>query len=155
MKGSEGTGTNSLLNPPGMGFGSPGFPRAKAAVASMAETSATTPTATSVRRPSPPHRTLFRRATPLGANDSTPPRSRVQASGILCEHTFVTSRDHPYSELRRALKNGNVWVAEAVARELQHVWLEDALKLTRLLCGEGAVGQVRAGDAEVAPALPG
>jgi hypothetical protein len=49
-----------------------------------------------------------------------------------CEHTFVTSRGHPYAEFQRALKNGNVWVAEAVARELQHVWLEDALRLTYL-----------------------
>jgi len=68
---------------------------------------------------------------------------------------FVTSRGHPYAELQRALKNGNVWVAEPVARDLRHVWLEDALKLTRLYAGEGAVGEVRAGRAEVAAPLPG
>jgi hypothetical protein len=44
----------------------------------------------------------------------------------------VTSEGHPHAEFQRALKNGNVWVAEAVARELQPVWLEDALKLTCL-----------------------
>jgi predicted metal-dependent HD superfamily phosphohydrolase len=44
----------------------------------------------------------------------------------------VTSRGHQYAEFRRALERGNVWVAEAVARELQHVWLEDALTLTHL-----------------------
>jgi hypothetical protein len=44
----------------------------------------------------------------------------------------VTSPGHPYAELR-ALKNGNVWVAEAVARELPRpLSLEDALKLTYL-----------------------
>jgi beta-lactamase class D len=44
----------------------------------------------------------------------------------------VTSGGHPYAELQRALKNGNVWVAEAVARELPKVSLEDALKLVHL-----------------------
>jgi predicted metal-dependent HD superfamily phosphohydrolase len=45
----------------------------------------------------------------------------------------VTSRGHPYAEFQRALKNGNVWVAEAVARELPRpLSLEDALKLTHL-----------------------
>jgi hypothetical protein len=44
----------------------------------------------------------------------------------------VTSREHPYAEFQRALKNGNVWVAEAVARELPKVSLEDALKLVHL-----------------------
>jgi hypothetical protein len=31
-----------------------------------------------------------------------------------------------------ALKNGNLWVAEAVARDMPHVPLEDALKLVYL-----------------------
>jgi hypothetical protein len=44
----------------------------------------------------------------------------------------VTSRGHPYAEFQRALKNGNVWVAEAVARELPKVSLEDALRLVHL-----------------------
>jgi hypothetical protein len=42
------------------------------------------------------------------------------------------SRGHPYAEFQRALKDGNVWVAEAVARELPRVSLEDALKLVHL-----------------------
>jgi hypothetical protein len=44
----------------------------------------------------------------------------------------VTSGGHPYAEFQRALKNGNVWVAEAVARELPKVSLEDALRLVHL-----------------------
>jgi len=45
----------------------------------------------------------------------------------------VTSRGHPYAELQRALKNGNVWVAETVARELHRpLSLEDGLNLTHL-----------------------
>jgi hypothetical protein len=44
----------------------------------------------------------------------------------------VTSRGHPYAEFQRALERGNVWVAEAVARELPKVSVEDALKLTHL-----------------------
>jgi len=51
---------------------------------------------------------------------------------LACEHTFVTSRGHPHAEFQRALKNGSVWVAEAVARELHQVSLEDALKLVHL-----------------------
>ena len=34
--------------------------------------------------------------------------------------------------LQRSLKNGNLWVAEAVARDLPHVALEDALRLVYL-----------------------
>jgi hypothetical protein len=49
------------------------------------------------------------------------------------EHTFVTSGGHPYAEFQRALKNGNLWVAEAVARELPRpLSLEDALRLVHL-----------------------
>ena len=49
------------------------------------------------------------------------------------EHTFVTSSGHPYAELQRALKNGNLWVAEAVARDLPRpLSLEDALRLVHL-----------------------
>jgi hypothetical protein len=39
----------------------------------------------------------------------------------------VISDGHRHAEFQRALKNGNVWVAEAVARELPRVSLEDAL----------------------------
>jgi len=49
-----------------------------------------------------------------------------------CEHTFVTSRGHPYAEFKRALDRGNLWIAEAVAREMPQVSLEDALKLVHL-----------------------
>ena len=39
---------------------------------------------------------------------------------------------HRYAEFQRALKNGNLWVAEAVARELPRVPLEGALRLVNL-----------------------
>jgi hypothetical protein len=45
---------------------------------------------------------------------------------------FVTSRGHCYAEFQRALRNGNLWVAESAARELPKVSLEDALKLVHL-----------------------
>jgi hypothetical protein len=48
------------------------------------------------------------------------------------EHTFVTSRGHPYAEFKRALDRGNLWIAEAVAREMPQVSLQDALKLVHL-----------------------
>jgi len=55
------------------------------------------------------------------------------ASVLLNEHTFVTSRGHPYAEFQRELERGNLWVAEAVARELPRpLTLEHALKLTYL-----------------------
>jgi len=44
----------------------------------------------------------------------------------------LTSEGHPYAVLQRALSNGNLWVAEAVARELPKVSLEDALRLVHL-----------------------
>ena len=44
----------------------------------------------------------------------------------------MTSSGHRYGEFQRALKNGNLWVAEAVARELPKVSLEDALRLVHL-----------------------
>jgi len=36
----------------------------------------------------------------------------------------VTSEGHPYAVLQRSLKNGNLWVAEAVARDMPIVPLE-------------------------------
>jgi hypothetical protein len=45
---------------------------------------------------------------------------------------FVTSGGHRYAEFQQALQNGNLWVAEAVARELPQVSLEDALRLVHL-----------------------
>jgi len=50
----------------------------------------------------------------------------------VCEHLFVTSRGHAYAEFKRALDRGNLWIAEAVAREMPQVSLEDALKLAHL-----------------------
>jgi hypothetical protein len=45
----------------------------------------------------------------------------------------VTSEGHPYAVLQRCLKNGNLWVAEAVARDLPRpLPLADALKLVYL-----------------------
>src|SRR5215471_15237519 len=51
---------------------------------------------------------------------------------MVWEHMFVTSRGFPHGESQRALGRGNVWVAEAVARELHHVSLEDAFRLVHL-----------------------
>jgi hypothetical protein len=44
----------------------------------------------------------------------------------------VTSRGHPDAEFKRALDRGSLWVAEAVARDLPQVSLEDALRLVHL-----------------------
>ena len=45
----------------------------------------------------------------------------------------MTSSGHRYAELQRALKNGNLWVAEAVARDFPRpLSLEDALRLVHL-----------------------
>ena len=51
---------------------------------------------------------------------------------MLCEHLFVRPAGHPYAVFQRALKNGNLWVAEAVARDMPYVPVEDALKLVHL-----------------------
>ena len=56
----------------------------------------------------------------------------------------MTSGGHRYAEFQRALKNGNVWVAEAVARELPRVSLEDALKLVHLYAAKGSPKYERA-----------
>jgi hypothetical protein len=44
----------------------------------------------------------------------------------------VTSRGHPHAEFKRALERGNLWVAEAAARDLPQIALEDALRLVHL-----------------------
>jgi hypothetical protein len=44
----------------------------------------------------------------------------------------VTLRGHPYAEFKRALERGNLWVAEAAARDLPQVSLGDALRLVYL-----------------------
>jgi hypothetical protein len=47
----------------------------------------------------------------------------------------LNSRGHPRAEFKRALDCGNLWVAEAVARDRAQVSLEDALRLVHL-CGD-------------------
>ena len=45
----------------------------------------------------------------------------------------MTSRGHLYAEFQRALDLGNVWVADATAREMPRpLSLEDALRLVHL-----------------------
>jgi hypothetical protein len=44
----------------------------------------------------------------------------------------VTSQGHPYARFRRALATGNACLAEAAARDVQHVALRDALELCLL-----------------------
>jgi hypothetical protein len=46
---------------------------------------------------------------------------------------FVTSQGHPYSRFRRALLTKNVRLIDAAARDLQHVGLEDALRILVVL----------------------
>jgi hypothetical protein len=44
----------------------------------------------------------------------------------------MTSQGHPYARFRHALATGNARIAEAAARDLQHVGLADALELVLL-----------------------
>jgi hypothetical protein len=44
----------------------------------------------------------------------------------------MTSQGHPYARFRRALSTGNARIAEAAAREVEHVALRDALELCLL-----------------------
>jgi hypothetical protein len=47
----------------------------------------------------------------------------------------ISPGHHPHAELQRALRVGNLWVAEAVARDLPRplsLSLEDALRLVHL-----------------------
>ena len=46
-----------------------------------------------------------------------------------CEHAFVTSQGHAHARFRRALLTKNVNLIDAAARELQHVGLDDALRV--------------------------
>jgi hypothetical protein len=45
----------------------------------------------------------------------------------------VTSQGHPYSRFRRALLTKNVTLINAAVRELQHVRLDDALRILVVL----------------------
>ena len=44
----------------------------------------------------------------------------------------VTSQGHPYARFRRALATGNARIAEAAARDVDHIALGDALELCLL-----------------------
>jgi hypothetical protein len=54
-----------------------------------------------------------------------------------CEHTFVTSQGHAYSRFHRALLTKNVTLIDSAARELQHVGLDDALRILVVLAERG------------------
>jgi hypothetical protein len=63
----------------------------------------------------------------------------------------VTSQGHPYARFRHALATGNARIAEAAARDLQHVGLADALELC-LLYRDDSERYERAGGAVDRPA---
>jgi hypothetical protein len=44
----------------------------------------------------------------------------------------MTSQGHPYARFRRALATGNSGIAEAAARDVEHIGLRDALELCLL-----------------------
>jgi hypothetical protein len=44
----------------------------------------------------------------------------------------VTAQGSPRTVFRRAIERGNLLMAEMAAREMGHIWLADALKLTVL-----------------------
>jgi hypothetical protein len=46
---------------------------------------------------------------------------------------FVTAEGHPYAIFRRAIRSGNLLRAEAAARELGRLRLDDALELLLLI----------------------
>jgi hypothetical protein len=76
---------------------------------------------------------LPQRPTPLDDEIVGRKCGRVQGS---CEDyrnvRWWASRGHPHAEFKRALDRGNLWVAEAVTRDLPQVSLEDALRLAHL-----------------------
>jgi len=49
----------------------------------------------------------------------------------------TTSQGHPRTVFRRALKHGNLIVAEATAREVGRITLAEALELTALIAEKG------------------
>jgi hypothetical protein len=42
----------------------------------------------------------------------------------------MTSQGSPHSRFQRALRTGNLWIAESAARDMQTVSLENSLRLT-------------------------
>jgi hypothetical protein len=53
------------------------------------------------------------------------------------EHTFVTSQGHASSRFRRALLSKNVTLIDAAAREMEHIGLDDALRILVVLAERG------------------
>jgi hypothetical protein len=53
-------------------------------------------------------------------------------TAVACEHTFDDVAGTPLRRFRHALATGNARIAEAAARDLQHVGLADALELVLL-----------------------
>lgn len=66
-------------------------------------------------------------AKPLGC------RAAVAYRPMPCEHAFVTSQGHPYSQFRRALLTKNATLVVSAAHELSEVSLTDALKILTVL----------------------
>lgn len=61
---------------------------------------------------------------PAGASATSP-----CGQAISCEHVFVTSRGHAHARFRWALLTKSLKLIEAASRELQHVGLDDALRV--------------------------
>ena len=62
----------------------------------------------------------------------------------LCEHVFVTSQGHAHARFRRALLTKNVMLISAAAADLQHVELDDALRVLLVLAEKGDARYERA-----------
>lgn len=45
----------------------------------------------------------------------------------------MTAQGHPRAVFRRAIQRGNLLIAEATAREIGALWLDEALELTALI----------------------
>jgi hypothetical protein len=63
---------------------------------------------------------------PANAERKTP--QRLNCSSI----RSMMSQGHPYARFRHALATGNVRIAEAAARDVEHIALRDALELCLL-----------------------
>ena len=57
---------------------------------------------------------------------------------------FVTSQGHAHARFRRALLTKNVMLISAAAADLQHVELDDALRVLLVLAEKGAARYERA-----------
>jgi hypothetical protein len=79
-----------------------------------------------------PHRPGLRATWPREEEIRHVQRSLLGLVAGPCEHLFVTYEGSPHSRFRRAIERGNLYEAEASARELGHVSLKDALSLVLL-----------------------